>query len=150
MFAARTTHSHNTHQIPPTPTSSFPFCPHTQPCPLVSTVRSCPLWGCLTSRRRDRLHSSLPACMQHTREIHICLLALLAFVCTPSAASCPVPFLCRHSSSAAAGNEHSRFGLFAVRALTWQVHIGTFVDPEAIGQFWSDGGWCGWVRDLLG
>ena len=33
---------------------------------------------------------------------------------------------------------------------TWQVHIGTFLTPGARGQFWSDGGRCGWVRDLLG
>ena len=32
----------------------------------------------------------------------------------------------------------------------WQVHIGTFWAPLAFGQFWSDGGRCGWVRDLLG
>ena len=33
IFAACTTHSHNTHQISPTLVSSFPFCPHTRPCP---------------------------------------------------------------------------------------------------------------------
>ena len=33
---------------------------------------------------------------------------------------------------------------------TWQVHIGKKLDPQALGQFWSDGGRCGWVRDLLG
>ena len=33
MFTARTTRSHNTHQISLTLPSSFPFCPHTRPCP---------------------------------------------------------------------------------------------------------------------
>ena len=38
----------------------------------------------------------------------------------------------------------------ANRRVTWQVHIGTFRAPVAFGQFWSDGGRCGLVRDLLG
>ena len=35
-------------------------------------------------------------------------------------------------------------------SVTWQVDIGKKLDPVAFGQFWSDGGRCGWVRDLLG
>ena len=35
------------------------------------------------------------------------------------------------------------------KTATWQVHIGTFLPPLAFGQFWSEGGRCGWVRDLL-
>ena len=56
----------------------FPFVHILDPALSVSTVRSFCLLACLTSRRRDRFHSSLSACMQHTREIRLCLLALLA------------------------------------------------------------------------
>ena len=105
MFACpyhiRTTHSHN--QISLTLSSFSPFCPHTRPCPFRSTVCSCPFFACLTSRDRDRSHNSLSAFIQHTREIRLCLLALFA-LSLPSfghvlSVSCPVLFMCRHSSS---------------------------------------------------
>ena len=76
LYHIRTMHSHN--QISLTLPSFSPFCPHMRPCPFRCTVSSCPLLVCLTSRRRDRSHSSLPACIQHTREIRLCLLALFA------------------------------------------------------------------------